>query len=165
MRRNRVLLAGAAALCAVFAGPTAAYAESVVCDSPVTIESISNFNGSVKGQVTVSRFDFVGTVEHCLPDRERVPGVLVGSALQVVHADGSGTIVVRETLTIPSGSTLDFVVRARFSPSEFDGKVLATGGTGELSRVHGHGTFYPTGPPTGPAGPTSFFSSITYEYH
>jgi hypothetical protein len=164
MRRYPCLAAGFIALVPTLAMPTASHAQSVSCVSPVTITSTSNFRGSGQGRVTVARFDFVGAVEHCLADGTRVPGTLTGDAVQVVGADGSGMIRVRETLTIPDGSTLGFLVRARFSSSSFEGSVLTTVGTGTLAGVRGRGTFFPTGPPTGPIGPTTFLSTIVYDY-
>ena len=164
MRGYRCLALGFIALVPALSVPTAAHAQSVSCVFPVRITSTSGFSDSGEGRVTVARFDFVGEIEHCLADGTRVPGVLTGSAVQVVRTDGAGTIRVRETLTIPDGSTLGFIVRARFSASSFEGTVFSTFGTGSLSGVHGRGTFFPTAPPTGPTGPTMFLSTVVYDY-
>jgi hypothetical protein len=164
MHGHRCLVAGFIAFASALARPAAADAQTVSCVSPVTITSSSNFRASGEGRVTVIRFDFVGEIEHCLADGTRVPGILTGDAVQVVGADGAGMIRVRETLTIPDGSTLGFIVRARFSSSSFDGSVFSTFGTGTLSGVHGRGTFFPTSPPTGPIGPTTFLSTVVYDY-
>ena len=141
-----------------------AHAKSVPCDGPVDVTT-SNFSSQAAGGVAVNRFDFTGTAPMCLADGTTVPGALVGSTLVIVHSNGSGTIVAQETLTIAGGSTLDLVVRARFAPSTFDGRIVTRGGTGDLAGVSGRGTFFPVAPPTGPEGPTHFFSSMIFEYH
>ncbi len=169
MGRKHVLRAGAMAVMFLLAGPSAAHAQSVTCESPVTIEPMHPISTSGGGGVTVNRFDFSGTVTLCLADGTRVPGTLAGSAVQIVRPDGSGRVVVRETLTISDDgggvSTLNYVALARFTPSTFEGTIHTTSGTGDLSRVRGQGTFFPTAPPTGPVGPTTFFSTILFEYY
>ena len=169
MRRKRTLVVGIMALSFGLGGTTAAHAQAVTCVSPVSIEPIHPIRTSGGAGATVNRFDFTGSITHCLADGTTVPGTLAGSAVQIIRPDGSGTVVVRETLTISdhdgSDGTLDFVALGSFTASSFEGTLHTTSGTGDLSRVRGRGSFFPTAPPSGPVGPTTFLSTIIYEYY
>ena len=164
MRLHHAFKLGFLTLILLVATPAAAYAQTVTCVAPVSVTPTAAPTISGGGDLTVLRFPFIGSVEHCLADGTRVPGAIAGSTLQLVNADGSGTVLVRETLTIPDGSTLGFIIHARFTPTSFEGSIFTTFGTGQLARVHGRGTFFPTAPPTGPVGPTEFLSTLVYEY-
>jgi len=157
MRRKSLALAGIIGLLFVLAGPSVAHAGAETCAGVVAITDTSPPDVSASVAATIIRFDFTGVSDICLSDGRKVTGALAGHTIQVVGADGAGTIVVRETLTIADGSTLGYVAVARFSSSGFQGNIFTTTGTGQLARVVGRGTFFPT-------GPTTFASFVTYEY-
>jgi hypothetical protein len=56
--------------------------------------------------VTIERFGFTGVHDMCLADGTVVVATLAGHLTQVTRADGTGSIFVRETLSITNG-TLD----------------------------------------------------------
>lgn len=157
MRRRSVALAGLIGLLLVLAGPSAAHAAADPCAGVVAITDTSTPDVSGSAAATVIRFDFTGVSDICLADGRNVTGALAGHTIQVAGADGTGSIIVRETLTIADGSTVGYVAVARFSSSGFQGNVFTTSGTGQLARVVGRGTFFPT-------GPTTFATLVTYEY-
>lgn len=157
MRRKSSALVGIIGVLLVLAGPSAAHAATQPCAGVVAITDTSTPNVSGSSAAMVIQFDFTGLSDICLADGSRVTGTLAGHTTQIVGADGAGTLVVRETLTVADGSKLGYVAVARFSSSGFRGNVFTTSGTGQFARVVGRGTFFPT-------GATAFATLVTYEY-
>lgn len=84
------------------------------------------------------RFDLTSVTEICLADGTKVTCTVVGHFTLLQRADGTGTAYERDVGTIPSG-TIDFLVTARFTPTSFDGSVVARGRDGRAVRSHGTG--------------------------
>ena len=158
MRRTRVLMVGMVMAAALFslAAPAAAQPHTATCVGSATLGPPTNYTSTERGGVSIERFDFTGVHDLCLADGTVVVGMLAGHLTQVTRADGTGSIFVRETLSIPNG-TLDSTIRVRFSPTSFDATALVFGGTGELAGIFGQGT-------TTPTGPNTFLSRIVYRY-
>ena len=106
--------------------------------------------------VTVETWDFTGVQDFCLADGTVVDATMEGQLTLVTRADGTGLVVVPYAIVIPNG-TLKGIVTTRFSPTTFDAKIHAFGGTGVLSGVTGYGTAQMTGPNT-------FTNRTTYWY-
>jgi hypothetical protein len=138
------------------AAPAAAQPHTATCIGTATLGPPTNYTSSERGGVKIERFDFTGVHDLCLADGTVVVATLAGHLTQVTRDDGSGSIFVRQTMSIPTGS-LESIVRVRFSPTSFDANALVFGGTGELAGISGHGT-------TAPTGPNTFLSRVVYRY-
>lgn len=161
MRRTHVLKAAVVMAAAVLsmaaqASPAAAAPHTVVCVGTTTLDPPTNYTSNGAAGLIVVRFDFTGVHDFCLGDGSVVVATMAGNLTQFSHDDGTGSIVVRYTVSVPGG-TLDGIVQARFSPTSFKADIVAFRGTGTLSRVTGRGA-------TTPTGPNTFSDRIVYRY-
>lgn len=149
----------AAMLAAVFlvAVPVAADAHTATCVAVATLDPPTNYTSRARDGVVIETWDFTGLHGLCLADGTHIDANLVGHVNQIRHADGTGTLVVRETMSMATG-TLEALIVVRFSPTSFDATAIVFGGTGELSGVTGRGT-------TQPIGPNTFLSETVYRYN
>jgi hypothetical protein len=157
MRITHLLKAAMVGAVFLLAVPTAADAHSATCIAVTTLDPPTNFTSRAADGIVIETWDFTGVHGLCLADGTNVEADLEGHVHQVRHDNGTGTVVVQETMSIPTG-TLKGLVVVRFSPTSFDATAVAFGGTGELSRVSGKGTTQPTGPNT-------FLSEMVYRYN
>ena len=156
MRIIRLLLTAMVGAVISIAVPPAAQADTRTCVGSATIGEPTNLTTRSAGGTTVETWEFTGTHDLCLADGTVVAATLSGQATQVRRDDASAVLVVRETLSIPTG-TLDAHIVARTTSTSFQADVRLFGGTGELAGVTGQGT-------TTPTGPGSFRSEIVYRY-
>jgi hypothetical protein len=157
MRITHLLKAATVAAVFLLAVPTAADAHTATCVAVATLDPPTNFTSRAADGVIIETWDFTGLHGLCLADGTYVDADLAGHVTQVRHDDGTGRLVVRETMSIPTG-TIEALVVVRFSPTSFDATAVVFGGTGELSGVSGRGTTQPTGPNT-------FLSETVYRYN
>ena len=155
MRRIRLLLAGVLGL-VLRSVPTTARAQTGPCVGTVQVLGTSNHSTVSSRRLTVVRFDLTSTTEICLADGSKVTGTVVGHFTLLQRPDGTGTVYERDTVSI-AGGAIEFLVTAQFTPTSFNGSVIARNGTGVLSGVTGRGTFFPT-------GPTTFGTVIFFRY-
>lgn len=156
MRIIRLLMAAMSGAVISIAISPVAHADTRTCVGSATIGEPINLTTRSAGGVTVETWEFIGIHDVCLADGTVVVATVTGQATQIRRDDGSALLVVRETLSIPTG-TLDAQVLARTTPTSFKANVRLFGGTGELAGVTGRGTTMPT-------GPGSFRSEIVYRY-
>src|SRR5215210_4636335 len=156
MRGTHALTATMVMVAALFSleAPAAAQPHTALCVGTATLDPPTNYTSSARRGVLIESFDFTGVHDLCLADGTVVFATLAGHLTQISRADGTGSILVRQTMSIPSG-TLESMVRVRFSPTSFDANAFVFGGTGELAGVTGHGT-------TAPTGPHTFLSRLVY---
>lgn len=156
MRPIRLLIAATMVLGLSLATPAVAKADTRLCVGLATLSEPHNVTVRTAHDVTVTTWDFTGTHDLCLADGTVVLATVAGHVTEVRRNDESAVLVVRETMSIPTG-TLDALIVARTTPTSFEATAHAFGGTGELAGVTGHGTTTPTGPGT-------FRSEIVYRY-
>ena len=159
MRTTRIFQAVLGVTVAMLAAaPATASAENgkFMCIGITTIGPPSNFSSTLHGGWTIEEFDFTGLHDVCLEDGSVVSGTMAGHIKRMVDSEGSGHLVVNETVSIPGG-TVEGTVRTSFTPTTFDARVHEFGGTGVLSGLSGHGV-------TEPVGPNTFLSHIVYKY-
>lgn len=135
---------------------TAADASTITCVGTTTLGPPASYTSSGGGGSLVERLEITGVHDLCLADATVVSATITGTLLQVTHPDGTGHVVVNETLSV-AGGTLEGDVRAFFSPTGFDATVHVYGGTGTLEGMSGRGTTVPTGANT-------FLSEVVYQY-
>lgn len=128
-------------------GVAGAQPETVTCVGHSTLGPPTNFTSTGGEGVTIQRWDFTGNQDLCLADGTVVLAALTGRISLFTRADGTGWVLVHYTDTIPMG-TLDGTVVTHFSPTSFDARVHAFGGTGVLTGMTGTGTTVMTGPNT-----------------
>ena len=157
MRITHLLKATMVAAVFLLAVPTPAHAHTATCVAVATLYPLTNFTSRAGDGVVIETWDFTGLHGLCLADGTHVDADLAGHVTQIRHDDGTGRLVVRETMSIPTG-TLDALVVVRFSPTSFEATAIVFGGTGELSGVSGKGT-------TQPIGPNTFLSETLYRYN
>lgn len=156
MRSAHMFKAAVAVAAWSLAVPTAADASTITCVGTTTLGPPASYTSSGGGGALVERLEITGVHDLCLADGTVVSAAITGTLLKVTHPDGTGHVVVNETLSV-AGGTLEGNVRARFSPTSFDATVHAYGGTGTLKGMSGRGTTIPTGPNT-------FLSEVVYQY-
>ncbi len=156
MRIVRLLKTAIVVAALSLAMPPPAQADTRMCIGSATLGDPVNFTTRTADGVAVDTWEFTGTHDLCLADGTVVTATLAGHVTQIRRDDGSALLVVRETMSIPTG-TLDALIVARTTPTSFQATVRAFGGTGELAGVTGRGTTTPTGPGT-------FRSEILYRY-
>lgn len=156
MRIIRFLMMALVGVAFTIAISPAAHGETRTCIGSATIGAPIDLTTRTADGVTVEMWEFTGTHDVCLADGTVVVATVTGDVTQIRKDDGTSLLVVRETLSIPTG-TVDALVLARTTPTSFEADVRLFGGTGELAGVTGHGTTMPT-------GPGSFRSEIVYRY-
>ena len=156
MRTTRLLTAATMVMALSLAMPSAAKADTRPCIGSAALSEPLNVSVRTSHGGTVTTWDFVGNHDLCLADGTVIVATVAGHLTEVRRPDGSAVLVVRETMSIPTG-TLDAHIVARTTPTSFDATAHAFGGTGELAGVTGHGTTIPTGPGT-------FRSEMVYRY-
>ncbi len=156
MRGTRLLQALIVA--AAVAMPTAAQAtpHTATCVGTTTLGPPMNYSSTAVGKMVVAKWDFTGAHDLCLADGTVVRATMTGDLTLTTRDDGTGRVAVRHSLAIPGG-TLEGTVHTRFSPTSFDAKVHAFGGSGVLAGMSGHGTTVMTGPNT-------FNDTMVYRY-
>lgn len=156
--RGVQLLKAAILAVAVAGAPGVAEAtpQAVVCVGTTTLGPPTNYAVTDGPGVTVETWDFTGVQDFCLADGTVVEATMEGQLTLVTRADGTGLVVVPYAIAISNGM-LKGIVYTQFSPTTFDAKIYAFGGTGVLSGVTGYGTTQPTGPNT-------FLDQMTYRY-
>lgn len=126
-------------------GVASAGPDAIECVGHSTISPPNGYSVSISPGLKTERWTFTGVRDLCLADGSRVEAFLEGQITIFTHPDGTGRIVVPFKLTI-AGGTLDGIVLTSFSPTSFDGRVHAFGGTGVLTGMTGKGTTLMTGP-------------------
>jgi hypothetical protein len=155
-RSAAIFLCSLAPVALVSAPVSADAPTTVVCVGSTTLHAPKNYSAAGSGPVTVERWDFTGVQDFCLRDGSGVEAEIAGDLTLTTHADGSGIVVVHYSLAVTDG-TLKGTVLTHYSPTSFDSRVHAFGGTGVLSGVSGEGTTIPTGPNT-------FADQMEYRY-
>lgn len=156
MRSASKFKAAVAAAACMAVVPSAADASTGTCFGTTTLNAPSSYTSHGGRGALVERLGISGVHDLCLADGTKVGATLAGTLMQVTRPDGTGHVVVHETLSVVDG-TLEANVRAFFSPTSFDATVHVYGGTGSLRGITGRGT-------TSPTGPNTFLSQIDYEY-
>ena len=156
MRRAHMFKAAVAVAALSLAAPTTADASTITCVGTTTLGPPASYTSKERGGDLVEKLEITGVHDLCLADGTVVSATITGTLRQVTHPDGTGHVVVDETLSV-AGGTLEANIRADFSPTSFDATVRAYGGRGTLRGMSGRGTTVPTGPNT-------FLSEIVYHY-
>jgi len=127
------------------------------CSGNVQITGQSNFQVRQAGSQTFVEFDFTGLHDICLANGSEVTGTVAGHLVQRTSTNGNSSLNFDEVLSY-GGGTLGYRGEASLTGGNWQSQVTTLGaGTGPLSGIHGHGTFWFT-------GPTSLADVIYYVY-